>query len=64
MEKETCQKSYDFTADYKELPIKERVSLIKIAKNLLSRQKKDGSLFTSITAFPSVYEEEKIINEE
>ena len=34
-------KAYDFTKDYKKLPIKKRLGLIRTAKNLLKQQKKD-----------------------
>lgn len=35
---------YDFSKDYKLLPVKNRVNLIKIARNLLKQQKEDSVL--------------------
>jgi hypothetical protein len=38
------RKPYDFGKDYKALPVKKRVSLIKIARTLLNQQKENNAL--------------------
>ena len=38
---------YNFTNDYKKLPIKSRASLIETAKNLLRQQKEDSALLVN-----------------
>jgi hypothetical protein len=38
------KESYDFSKDYKDLPVKKRVNLIKIARNLLKQQKENNAL--------------------
>jgi hypothetical protein len=35
---------YDFSKDYKDLPVKKRVGIIKIARNLLKLQKENNAL--------------------
>jgi len=59
MNGEIGQKSYDFTKDYKGLPIKKRVGLILLAKSLLEKQKKNTALLTDASAFPPLSEGKK-----
>ena len=59
MGKEIEQIHYDFTNDYKKLPIKKRVNLIKIAKNLLRQQMEDRALLADLAGFSSTGEDKK-----
>jgi len=44
MNRKVKAKPYDFQKDYKKLPVKKRVSLIKIARKLLIQQKENNAL--------------------
>ena len=57
MNKEKEQKVYEFTGDYRKLPIKKRASLIIIAKNLLRLQRENNALLTDIVAFQSSHKD-------
>ena len=48
MEKQTNLSSYDFTNAFKELPVKNRASLIITARNLLRQQKEDRASFADL----------------
>ena len=50
-------KPYDFTTDYKKLPVKKRVGLIRIAKNLLNQQEENNAILAD--ASPTHIEEKK-----
>ena len=62
MDKE--QKPYDFINDYRELPVKKRVSLIMIAKKLLLQQKEYNALLADSTAFSFSLEDKKITRDD
>jgi len=46
MDKKEWVKPYDFSNDYKKLPVKKRVGLIKIAKILLNQQKENTAILS------------------
>jgi hypothetical protein len=48
MDSTVNREPYDFSNDYKILPAKKRVTLIKIARNLLKQQKEDSILLADI----------------
>ena len=54
MGSEKNKKSYDFSKDYKALPIKKRVTLILIAKNLLKQQQENNALLAENIEKPAV----------
>jgi hypothetical protein len=45
---------YDFGKDYKDLPVKKRVSLIKIARTLLKQQKENNALLADAPCPPPI----------
>ena len=57
MDKEKEQKAYEFTSDYRKLPIKKRANLIIIAKNLLRLQRENNALLTDAVAFQSSHKD-------
>ena len=59
MGKETDHIHYDFTNDYKKLPIKSRARLIKGAKNLLEQQMEDSVFLAALTGISSTCEDKR-----
>ena len=51
------KKPNDFTSDYKKLPVKKRVGLIKVARNLLKQQQENNAILADV--LPSKKEGEK-----
>jgi hypothetical protein len=49
MNRKVKAKPYDFQKDYKKLPVKKRVGLIKIARKLLNQQKEDAVILADST---------------
>jgi len=47
MDKKSVGKPYDFTKDYKKLPIKNRARIIRTARNLLKQQGEDREGFAN-----------------
>ena len=59
MEKESNREPYVFGKDFKNLPVKKRVSLIKIARTLLFFQKESNTLLWKNMTVCQSREEEK-----
>jgi len=46
-------KPYHFDKDFKELRAKQRISVVKMVRNLLKIQKEDKSILTDVSTLPT-----------